>query len=1652
MAISHEEYKNRYGKQINSYAQTWAKNNELKSQQENKKKNKWFQSGAFADGYQVGDVTKTIFGTGADLALNAVKGVANIGDSVSKLIAGGTAEVADVFGADKFANKVRNNIKTKENFVVKTITNADNSVNKNSVSGEYVDKVAELMGYTAGLATGSNALTGLTGTATIGGTTGATLSGGNIGLTVSGHTLNIPTLALIGGTTSGYEEALSKEDTSMAQRWAKSISSGLIEGTTEGIFGMFGIGGNELTDALGEKLASKFSTSAGKILAKLGMSATGESAEEFLSYAGNWLVDNNIIDKLGNADFKSKWDWGEVGEQMALAFASSALSQGGASVLSTNSAIKSAEEQLGRKLNNQEKVQVTQAVIEGTVEEKINKIKNNQKESTNFNNAQYSNDNKKIVNIPGLQLSNNINNFSTNNNITNNLQNQNNNNNNVSQDNNIFSQQVDEVLNGTYPKGNMLVVSENTPKILQDIGLKNFPITITQRHLKTVTNPSGNYQGANYHNLGVDLVKQLPDAIANPLNILKSDTKSDSIVVITELADNQDRPIIASIKIDGKGIINDIEIDSNVMTSAYGRNNYDKFMRDNIAKGNLLYDIDEGIIKRSDGKLQLRPITSSTNNNSTTNQQSQIAPLPINSNMQQNQNNTQQKIPTSKDINKINMPSIEPKQINNSSKNSLQSNLIKNDENVLSTKPRKWVKTSTESESVKGKVLIEDLDPVKTNYVVRSNKSTLEGANTKLNTLGYDNSLSYIKSKMNDKSVSLEDIALAERLIQESAKKGDTKTASDLIMDVAILGTELGQKVQALSIIQRLTPEGQLAMYEKIVNRAKIKGEKAYADVNITQEMTDTILGAYNEDGTYDQNDLNRRVEEFKQQVAEQLKSSKSEKINEWRYLSMLGNPKTHLRNMISNIAMTGTIKVKNVMARTSETFVSRFADIERTKTWKKSSNVVNEYAQKTSLEMKKVISGESKYGEKASIESKKQVFKNKTLEKISNFNSNALEAEDWFFSRNAFKKTLSEYLTANGIETQQDIDNNPKLIEKAKLYAVEQAEIATFRQYSKLASLINKFERNNKVAGLAIGATIPFKKTPINVAKAGVNYSPIGLIKSITYDAFQLHKGNINASQFIDNISQGLTGTALSLLGYAFAKAGFVNGVGDDDKEGKMDYYLGNQSYSLKIGNTTFPISWVSPVAMPFLVGANAYEKLENQEEWDANIVIDTLAQTLDPLSEMSFISSLTDVLQSYDQGSAKMISSMGEKAIQSYIGQFFPTLFSQVAATFDDTKRSTSASKNSPFKFGEETVRQIMYKIPGIRNMLEPSTNIWGEAQKQSDNILERAFNNFLNPSSPKEYLPTKLEEELKRVYRETGDTTVIPGIPYGYINYRDTNYQMSASEYTKYKNTYGQNAKNKLNQLIQTSEYKNAPDEQKSKMIEQIYKYSKAIANEEYFNSININYTSTDLKNLNELKELGMTDKKIADYTAKYAIMSSIKQDTTLSSNERHQKISDNLLDSNFNDKEIAYIYEKIGYSSKEKLNSLIDMKIPIKEYIKLDSTDIEGKYNVNTGKTISGSKKEAYIQYVNNLKLSIPQRAILIKMQYNTYNSYNSQITNYVSNLNMSLSEKKVLMTRIGFDNYKKDVFNYVNSKYKTASEKEIVLKDLGYTIKDGKVYW
>lgn len=902
-------------------------------------------------------------------------------------------------------------------------------------------------------------------------------------------------------------------------------------------------------------------------------------------------------------------------------------------------------------------------------------------------------------------------------------------------------------------------------------------------------------------------------------------------------------------------------------------------------------------------------------------------------------------------------------------------------------KNRKWRDTVKNSEVLDQemirKVIKENREAFE--YVPQSNVKQVEEADSKIKLFGYEKSIESINSIYESgKNITAVDLAMAQRLLQEASKRGDYKTTSELLPKVAIMGTELGQAVQSLSIIKRLSPAGQLKYIQATLNRIKkneldkIKDNKIediekIKNIKITEEMTEKILS------TKSQQELNQAVSEVVNEIASKLPVSFFEKVDTWRYLSMLGNARTHIRNVIGNISMYGVRKVKDTLAAGIEDFVAKSNPNlikERTKTLAKSTEYIKQFAKEQAKIAQNELSGQSKYTMENAIQRAKKAFGTEGfggfIQKLADKNSSLLEFEDTIFKGKAYKKAFSDYLTANGMKNQQDIDNNPNLVKNANEYAVEEAMKATFQQYSALASLINRFENKNAGTKVIVGATVPFKKTPINIAKTGASYSPLGLAKSITYDLYKLNTGKITTPQFIDNISQGLTGISIMAIGIALFNLGILNPGSDDDKEGKYEKALGKQEYSVKIGDKTFTLDWLSPVAMPLFAGAELAKSLTNDGETKIESISNMLTSTLDPMMSMSVLQGINDALNGFEENK---IQSILENSISGYVSQMFPTLFGQFNKTIDDTVRTTSVSKDSSFGLLEKIVRTNMNKIPGMSFLLEPSTDVWGNEVKRTENIIERAVDNFLMPYNVKTDSTSTIDTELKKVYSESGNDKVIPTVSLSKtITYGGENYKTNSSSYTQYKKTYGQEASDKLEKLFKTGNYQKASYEEKAKMISEVYEYAKDEAKKEFLNTKNVKYTN-----------------KTKDGVKIY---------------EKNPIID--AINSNISYKEAVY---KRDYPSKYKvITSIADYQTYQKYNAEIQ--EIENKYK-GKGTKYSTQKKNEIISTVNSYKLNILQKAMLIKQYYSSYKDYDEQIVKYINSQKLNIEQKSEILTELGF---------------------------------------
>ena len=151
-----------------------------------------------------------------------------------------------------------------------------------------------------------------------------------------------------------------------------------------------------------------------------------------------------------------------------------------------------------------------------------------------------------------------------------------------------FQEQIDEVIDGKFPSDSAVYVGK-TPSILAEIGFDgNLPMLVTQKHIKDAIAPKNDQ--IHQHGLTVDQVKSIPDKLKSPVMLIDSfKSGSNTVLAVIDEVDPDGCPVVVSIKADGSGRFNGILVDSNFITSMYGRERFSKFLERCIKENKLLY-------------------------------------------------------------------------------------------------------------------------------------------------------------------------------------------------------------------------------------------------------------------------------------------------------------------------------------------------------------------------------------------------------------------------------------------------------------------------------------------------------------------------------------------------------------------------------------------------------------------------------------------------------------------------------------------------------------------------------------------------------------------------------------------------------------------------------------------------------------------------------------------------------------------------------------------------------------------------------------------------------------------------------------------------------------------------------------------------------
>lgn len=942
-----------------------------------------------------------------------------------------------------------------------------------------------------------------------------------------------------------------------------------------------------------------------------------------------------------------------------------------------------------------------------------------------------------------------------------------------------------------------------------------------------------------------------------------------------------------------------------------------------------------------------------------------------------------------------------------------------------------------------------------TNYNVLTNKDVLENAKQRIDKDLSKEYTRFLESK--DTSNVVEDQATGIILAQELDKTKQYDEMLKVIDKIRETGTKSGQAIQIMSVLQRLSPvgmvkyvSGEINNIQKELEKTKTKEwiKKNVGDIKLNPKEIETIIKKTNElKEVTTQREKQVLLAEINAIITDKIPPKIGDSINAFRRISMLLNPKTMIRNITSNLLISPlNLAADSSVGTVADKLLSKKTNIRTT-----APIDIKEYGKGFKTGLKYAIEDYTKKINTKDINIDKfelgklgKNFKNTTsfgriMNEIDRFLGFALDVGDRPFFEAERRNSLVEQMKSNNIDMP-----TPKMYEIANQTALERTWQDN-NTYTKFVldnrNKINQIGGMKEKLGIGLGdLIIPFAKTPANLTKAIVDYSPVGIFKAISdYHKLDVAIQNKNFTpelqrKVVDDISKAFVGTLLYAVGGALAKAGLISGEDDEDYDlakFKKDIQ-GIQPYSFKIGDKTFTYDWAQPIATPFAIMAN----LTNSEKNKGMSILNAISEGGNILYEQSFLQNVKKLF-----GSDGPVKGLIE-VIASVPASFIPTALKQINDFIDPMQRNTYVKDN----LGKTTINQILSKIPGASKTLPATIDVLGrKVEKYSGE--NNAFNILLNPANIKKENLTKGSSEILKLYESTGNKNIIPRIASNTFTYENKDYTLTPDEKTIWQKNIGSETDKITTQLSNSKDYKNLSNEDKSKIVEAIIRDLNDREKLNYLNTKGVEYKelSDSAKKVDKMLENGLS--KSTYYIYKGTI-SNIEGDKII--NKKGKEVTEN--GSTMAKKAIAIDKLNIPDEQKDKLLNISQSseepvtykdikdlnKDSYKTYFGLIEkqredyktfkklglpenginkyyekiSEIEGEKNED-GKTISGTKKKAVAKYINSLPLSKNQKTVLFVNSGYDRKANQTLIYNMINNLKMSKSDKQYLFETLGY---------------------------------------
>jgi len=709
-------------------------------------------------------------------------------------------------------------------------------------------------------------------------------------------------------------------------------------------------------------------------------------------------------------------------------------------------------------------------------------------------------------------------------------------------------------------------------------------------------------------------------------------------------------------------------------------------------------------------------------------------------------------------------------------------------------------------------------------------------------------------------------IPLGKYIADELIRQGKSEEAAQLLRDMSAALTSSGQFSQAAAIaLIKEDPMAALSYLQKQIDKMNAEGAKKFGKKWKDFTLTDNEIKAFGDVAKGDEEALKSLYEGVGRRIAKEYPATMKEKVVELSHIAMLLNPRTQVRNMLSNVAMMPATAVSDKLSALGQNVYSKINPDFKPELALTASKESKDLAAQVYDRIKGSIDNTASKWENSAMQGirEKEMFKGlngrtagdipvledvgsrikgglntisqkltgdsvfdalssekSVTENVRQLTYGLLELGDKGFVAQRFKSYLSKAIEASGAKT---LDAVPA---SAIDRAVQEAMKATFKDDNALTRLVSSIKRNTGFVGETL---LPFTKTPANVTMRALDYSPAGIASAV-----KMAKNGAEASAVIDQVAKATTGTLAILLGIGLYNKGIITGPEDEDPDkAAFQKQQGWLPYAVKFGDNYYTYDWAQPGSMGLVLGSTIMSQLDKDGSIEAkdlaSIIKNSVSAFGDTLLQQSTLQNLLDVFSGYGSPTENMTNEVLETP-----QRLIPSLVGATARVADTTQRSTY-SKGDFLKTQIDTLKS---KIPGLSQTLPATYDTWGNEVQRSGNSLEAAFAQYLNPGQlGYSGGQTPIDEEIMRLYDATNNSGVFPHKADRTVTIAGEEIDLDNQQYSEFQRLLGQASYEAANAFLEMPGYDSLADEQKADALQNAYAAAKDIALSEMFDDYSV-----------------------------------------------------------------------------------------------------------------------------------------------------------------------------------------------------------------------